>query len=493
MITKTLTNASRTYLGMSALLLAVASAHAGTYEIDTGFGNAGRYNQTFDGSDFRTLAHLIKPDGTSVAVTTYDNNGCPAGRSCFGLYLFNAAGVFQSAITVPNSLSFSKRNPAGLGVSPILVKDAAIDSQGRILIAGTEQFGTVFQFKVIRLLPNGQADTTFDGDGIVTPGNFTAQNEDFANAIAVDSSDRVLLAGSAKFSDTDRDFAVLRLTSTGALDTSFDGDGRKLIAFDLGGAAVDFVNAMDIRPGGQIYLAGVARDSARGNINRIALAKLLPSGAFDTQFCATTCTEQGPYTAINSGRRVLFYGQAGDNLSDTVESLTVNFSGEMVYSGLHQTTSNAFVPYVQKVALNGDYANEALADNLGLTGTLVYSVGGIRYLNKNSATSDLVLTGSVGPGLNFFFAQGLDSVLAPKAGWGLSGANNSAILYAASGGFGDNSGDSPAIPSTDAATGRIFVGGSYKAVAGATNFSVNVMRLKPTAAITEAIFRNGFE
>ncbi len=465
----------------TTFLATVSTCHAALYDIDTSFASAGRLNLSFPGSDFRTLAHLARPDGTSIAVVTYDGNACPAGRHCLGLYPFNAAGSPLGAITVPITHSFSKRT-GGIVLDPYLVKAAAIDSQGRILIAGTEQFGSVFQFKVIRLLPNGQPDTSFDGDGIATPGNFTSLNNDVAEAMAIDATGRIVMAGSAKFSATDTDFAVLRLTSNGALDTSFATGGKLTIAFDLAGVGFDGATALALRAD-QIYLAGYATD---GSTTRIGLAKVLPAGTLDGNFCPTTCTFQGPYTSINNGKRVLFYGQAGDNLSDFVTSVAVNISGEMVYAGTHDTGNFDYRVFTQKVALNGDYANEGLTD-VGLGAPLQYRVGGIRYFNPNSGTSKLLLTGTVGPDTEFFFAQGLDGDLVPTSNWGGNGTNSSVVLYSASGGFGDNPGDRPAIPSVDSKA-RVLLGGSYKASAGDSNYSINVMRLSP-----DLIFRNGFE
>ena len=386
---------------------------------------------------------------------------------------------------VPSTHSFSKLT-GGIVLEPYLVKAAAIDSQGRIVIVGTEQFGQVFQFKVIRLLANGQPDTSFDGDGIALPGYFTAQNKDFAESVAIDGSDRIVVAGRTTYSATDTDFAMLRLTSTGALDTSFSGDGRLVLGFDLNGAAFDGATAVAIRPGGQIYLAGYAKDKLT-TIYRIALAKLLPAGTLDYNFCPTTCTYQGPYTNIHDGKRVLYYGNHTDNLDDFVQAMTVNVSGEMVYAGTHATGNGDFRVFTQKVALNGDYANEGLTD-VGVSGAQTYFVGGIRYFDSNSGISDLVLTGSAGPNGEFFFAQGLDGALVPKSNWGTSGTNNSVLLYSAEGGFGDNPGDRPAIPSIDA-NGSVLVGGSFFWYTSPSNYSINVMRL----AATDVIFRNGFE
>ena len=472
---------------LAVFFATTGTSHAALYGVDNSFANSGHLNYTFAGADFRTLAHLVRPDGTSIAIATYDNQaGCPAGRHCLGLYPFNAAGQPTSSITVPVSHSFSKLT-GGIVVDPYLVKAAAIDSQGRIVIVGTEQFGSIFQFKVIRLLPNGQPDTSFDDDGIALPGYFTSQNQDFAESVAIDGSERIIVAGRTTYSATDTDFAVLRLTSTGALDTSFSGDGRLPIGFDLAGTGFDGATAVDIRPGGQIYLAGYASDAG---VYRIALAKVLTSGVLDGDFCPTTCTYQGPYTFINSGKRVLYYGSASDNHSDFVSSMAVNVSGEMAYAGLHATGNGDFRVFTQTVALNGDYANEGLTDD-GLAGPQTYLVGGIRYFNRNSGTSDLVLTGTTGPDGEIFFAQGLAHNLAPISNWGDIGESASVLVYSALGGFGDNPGNRPAIPSVDA-SGRVLLGGSFKATPSDPNYSINIARLSQ-ANQTGPVFRDGFE
>lgn len=476
-------------LSSAVIFAATTSAsHAAQYQIDPTFAYSGFLNLTYAGADFRTLAHLARPDGSSIAVVTYDNNGgCLPNRHCFVLYPFDAAGVPQTQLVVPVSTSFSKRT-GGIVLDPFLVRAAAIDSQGRILIGGTEQFGPVFQFKVIRLLPNGQPDTSFGINGTSTPGNFTSENYDLAESMVVDSSDRVILAGSARYSATDTDFAVMRLTTTGALDPTFNTIGKRTIAFDLGSMPRDGATAVAIRPGGtQIYLAGYAEDDG---VERIALAKLLPDGTLDESFCATTCTAQGPYDYIADGRRVLFYGDVNDNQSDFVRSLTVNVSGDMVYAGSHQTGLADFRLFTQKVALNGDYLIGHLVDS-GFSGTVVSTVGGIRYIEPNSSTSDLVLTGAVGHDSEFFFAQGLDPALVPISGWSNFSGSSSEILYGASVENGNYPGDLPAIPTVDA-NRRILLGGSYKATAVDPNYSITITRVSPINS-ADVIFRNGFE
>jgi uncharacterized delta-60 repeat protein len=478
------------FLLLCGLQQVSAQVTTGPAALDPSFANGGKLTLVFPGSDFRLLAHLQRPDGTSIAIAYYDNNACPVGRHCLALYPFNAAGVMGGAITVPTSgqATFSKRT-GGVVLDPVLIKAAAIDSQGRIIIVGTEQFGTAFDFKVVRLLPSGQPDTTFDGDGVRTiVFDFGGPGRAFAYGVSVDPSDQIVVVGEIDRSATDTDFGVARLRVDGSLDPAFDGDGKRAVSFDLSATNTDRAVAVTATSN-LIYIAGNASDNG---VSRIALARLLNSGGFSTGFCATSCTFQGTYPTINNGRRVISYGFQGTT-SDFVSAASVNLaSGEWVYAGTRLSATFVSQAFVQKLQANGDYANEGLTDT-GLT-TSQYQIGGVHWVNPNSATSDIVQTGSSGlDGINFF-AQGLRSTLVPIPSWGTSGTSNSVALWNATGGLGDANGKNlPAQSSIDSA-GRILTGGSY--LAGNTNvppYSVVIARLARTVVGPDQIFKNGFE
>ncbi len=482
------------FLLLCGLQQASAQVTTGPVALDPSFATGGKRLLPFPGSDFRLLAHLQRPDGTSIAIAYYESNGCPSGRHCLLLFPFNAAGVMGAQIAVPTGgqATFSKLT-GGVVLDPVLIKAAAIDSQGRLIIVGTEQFGTAFDFKVVRLLPSGQPDTSFDGDGVQTiVFDFGSPNRDFAYGVSVDPSDQIVVVGEIDRSPTDTDFGVARLRVDGSLDPAFDQDGKRAVSFDLSGTNSDRAVAVTATSN-LIYIAGNATDNG---VSRIALARLLNSGGFNTGFCASSCTEQGTYTAINNGRRVIFYGTQGTT-SDFVSAASINLAtspGEWVYAGTRLSATFVSQAFVQKLQANGDYANEGLTDT-GLT-TSLYRIGGVHWVNPNSATSDIVQTGSSGlDGINFF-AQGLNSALVPIPSWGTSGASNSVALWNATGGLGDANGKNlPSQSSIDSA-GRILTGGSY--LAGNTSvppYSVVIARLARSVVgpPPDQIFKNGFE
>jgi hypothetical protein len=183
---------------LAAAALASASAFGDNTSIDTSFATSGRYNATFAGNTFRALAHLAKPGGGSLAIAQYrtiSGSGCPANSDCLGLYNFSSAGVGAAALTVPVSLNFSTTSFLG-NLFPT-VSGAAIDSQGRIVVVGGIQIsGNNYDYRIVRILPTGLADTSFSGDGIADIAfDLGGGNRDIARAVAIDSADRIVVAG----------------------------------------------------------------------------------------------------------------------------------------------------------------------------------------------------------------------------------------------------------------------------------------------------------
>src|SRR5262249_40491545 len=133
----------------------------------------------------------------------------------------------------------------------------AIQADGKIVLAGSAVVAADNRdFAVARLNPNGTLDTTFSGDGRATVGfNLGARKEDGANAIAIQADGKIVLAGSAAREDGNNqyDFAVARLNASGTLDTTFSGDGRATADF---GAGSDVAYALAIQADGKIVPVG---------------------------------------------------------------------------------------------------------------------------------------------------------------------------------------------------------------------------------------------
>lgn len=132
-----------------------------------------------------------------------------------------------------------------------------LDLDGKILIAGDAKVGTpaYYDFAIVRYMANGDLDTTFGTGGIVTTNFNETNSNDYAYAVKVDSSGRIIVAGHTELSGF-YDFAVARYDSNGNLDSSF---GKKI--YDLG-SGDDHVSCMAIQSDGKIIVAGRTKNTA---------------------------------------------------------------------------------------------------------------------------------------------------------------------------------------------------------------------------------------
>jgi len=141
-----------------------------------------------------------------------------------------------------------------------------IQPDGKLVVAANPANGPG-AFAIARLHPDGAADTSFDDDGVAYVG---FRPGDFARAVALQPDGKLVVAGTSI-----DDIAVARLHPNGALDTSFDGDGKKII--DYGG--LDHGYDVVVQPDGKIVVAGYG-----GPNTALAVARLEPDGSFDTTF-----------------------------------------------------------------------------------------------------------------------------------------------------------------------------------------------------------------
>lgn len=153
-----------------------------------------------------------------------------------------------------------------------IARAVALQPDGKVLLGGYTYTDLGIGFALARLSEDGVPDDTFGDNGrvvTVTPGDVTLQ----ARAVAVQADERILLAGGGS-----EGFAIMRYTSAGVPDSTFDDDGLVTIDFSNGN---DQCTAMAVQPDGRILLAGYASGQTADSV---ALARLLPDGSLDNDF-----------------------------------------------------------------------------------------------------------------------------------------------------------------------------------------------------------------
>jgi uncharacterized delta-60 repeat protein len=149
---------------------------------------------------------------------------------------------------------------------------------------------------------NGTLDPTF-GSGGKRVIDFGTDDESVYGA-ALQPDGKIVLGGDSRLQP-----AVVRLKANGALDTTFDGDGRKLFSW----GAIGRVTAVVVAPNGKILLGGFSGPEG-GNIQ---VARLNANGALDATFGAGGiaavdfgATEFGEALARQADGRILVAGRS---------------------------------------------------------------------------------------------------------------------------------------------------------------------------------------
>lgn len=167
-----------------------------------------------------------------------------------------------------------------------LASGLALDAEGRIVLGGTVEAGASgTDFAIVRLTRDGTPDPdfSFDGRTTVAVGSGAAYDGTF-NTI-VQSDGKIVVIGEGPDTDTaldDSDFKLVRLNTDGTLDTSFSGDGKAYVAFDLGGSNEDrAIDAVQL-PNGKLIVVGNADVDTEDS--DIAVVRLNIDGSRDTSF-----------------------------------------------------------------------------------------------------------------------------------------------------------------------------------------------------------------
>ncbi len=222
----------------------------------------------------------------------------------------------------------------------------AVQSDGKIILAGRVNSGSDEDFAVMRYNPDGSLDTFFDGDGKITT-DFWG-NSDSVSGIAIQSNGKIVVGGRAN-NGSNNDFAVARYNSDGSLDTSFDGDGKVTTDF---WSNSDSVSGVAIQSDGKIVVGGRANN---GSNNDFALARYNSDGSLDTSFDSdgkvTTDfwgnSDSGLDIAIQLDGKIVVVGQTSDGSNYDLALARYNTNGSLdsTFDGDGQVITDLGSPY----------------------------------------------------------------------------------------------------------------------------------------------------
>jgi hypothetical protein len=254
-------------------------------------------------------AVAIQSNGLIVVVG--DVQDPVSGLSDFGVARFNSNGTLDS--------TFGNPSTPGIRITDLGDNDfthaVAIQSNGSIVVAGSTTSGGLNVFALVRYTSTGALDGTFGSGGIVTTAFPSSLGDDEAFGVAVDTSGRIVAVGftltSTGPSTSSQDFALARYTSAGVLDSTFGSGGRVVTSVSAG---ADFANAVAIQSDGSIIAAGtsgsdfaVVRYSTAGGIDSgfgTGGVSLIDFGGVDSE-------GPGNSVALQSDGKIVVVGTTG--------------------------------------------------------------------------------------------------------------------------------------------------------------------------------------
>jgi uncharacterized delta-60 repeat protein len=260
----------------AAVAAAAAPAAAAPGQLDTSFGSGGTVVTQFPSSYSGARAVAVQADGRIVTAGFAHTNDSIV--SDFALTRYDANGALDSTFGTSGQVrtDFGGRYDEALAL--------AVQPDGRIVVAGNSSDASGNDMAVARYNNYGALDASFDGDGLAL---VDFGSESSARAVAVQPDGMIVLAGwatnAAGPSCCGSDFALARLTSSGALDGSFGAGGRVVTDF-LPGAdnGYDAAHAVLLAPDGRIVAAGGGVSTATSV--DFAVARYLADGSLDATF-----------------------------------------------------------------------------------------------------------------------------------------------------------------------------------------------------------------
>jgi uncharacterized delta-60 repeat protein len=235
--------------------------------LDTSFGTGGKVTQHFTNP-------VVTNAGQGMDLAIYPNTSSQDPGKIVVEAQLNTGPVVVVRCNTNGSLDHSFGNGAGyvtLGTLGNLTAALTIQSDDRIVVAGTSKGVSTSQIGLARLNPDGTPDATFGSGGFVlTPASSTV------GAIALQSDGKIVIAG-----NQDGNFLVARYNARdGSLDATFGSNG---IALSTGISSYGKVD-LALEPDGRLIVFG---SSGNGGISSFALARFLATGPQVGSFTAS--------------------------------------------------------------------------------------------------------------------------------------------------------------------------------------------------------------
>lgn len=252
---------------VSTFLLSSGSAVALLTDVDPGFGEGGATSVPIKGSS--EVAGIVQRDDGSFVI------GGSVGQDFMTVALAQSGDLLGSygnggISTVPIP-----------GASDVTATDVALQSNGRVVVAGYESGNSGSdRFVVVRFRPGGDPDESFSNDGVAFA--TFSQGDAYGYGVTVQPTGAIAVVGEVDPAKGVSNPAIARFDPDGSLDQSFGDHGRAMVRVPDGIRGYDSPWRVVSQSQGRLALAGWAE---RGESDYKTLAMRLRSdGSLDPSF-----------------------------------------------------------------------------------------------------------------------------------------------------------------------------------------------------------------
>ena len=242
----------------------------------TGEAASGMLDTTFGNSGKVITAVSNLEDNATSTVIQPDSKIIAAGGSGTIENLDFALVRYNTDGSLDNSFGTGGKVITAVGNADDGANAVILQPDGKIIAAGVSGSFASYDFALVRYTTNGTLDSSFGTGGkVITP---IGSGNDEARAVVLQSDGKIVAVGlSGNFPNID--FALVRYNTNGTLDTSFGTGGKVLTSI---GAADDEAHSVIIQTDGKIVAAGFGNTATSGT--DFALVRYNTDGSLDNSF-----------------------------------------------------------------------------------------------------------------------------------------------------------------------------------------------------------------
>lgn len=213
--------------------------------LDNSFDSDGKVTTAIGNADDIGFSVTVQPD-EKILVAGVSSNGSDYD---IALLRYNTDGSLDNSFDGDGKVTTAIRSGDDVSFS------VALQTDGKILVAGRSVEDGNADVALVRYNTNGSLDKSFNNDGKVTTA--IGSGHDFGYSVAIQTNDKIVVAGTSD-NGSNFDFAIVTYNTNGSLDSSFGEDGKVVTDFNN---ANDFASSVILTPEGKIVVTGTTNTS----------------------------------------------------------------------------------------------------------------------------------------------------------------------------------------------------------------------------------------